>query len=128
MSGERILIVEDNDQLAQIYCRALALDGYEAEWVSSSAGAVAYLGQHRPDLVMIDFALPDGSGIVLARNLRVLGLKCPFIGMSGARDEIEPMRLLDFTSTFQKPIVLTELLRVVSDAFATVGNRSPKSG
>ncbi|HXG40379.1 MAG TPA: response regulator [Candidatus Limnocylindrales bacterium] len=65
-----LLVVEDEARNAALVQAVLGSAGYELVVVGSLAGARAWLAGHRPDLVLLDIGLPDGSGLDLARELR----------------------------------------------------------
>lgn len=83
----RILLVEDEPGLGEAVREHVASAGHAVDWMMSveeaalSAEAVAY------HLVLLDLALPDGSGLGLLRRLRGRGDKVPVIILT-ARDRI----------------------------------------
>lgn len=58
----RVLLVEDDADVALITAEALRSAGVEVETVSSVAAALASLERRAPDAAIIDVGLPDGSG------------------------------------------------------------------
>ena len=66
----RILIVEDEQDLAGLLRYNLAQAGHEAEVARTGAGAIAQLGTYKPNLVLLDLMLPDISGFEVIRALR----------------------------------------------------------
>ena len=68
MSGERLLLVEDDDTIAVTLARALASEGYDVERVSTGQEALRrYLDA---DLVLLDLGLPDVDGLDVCRRIR----------------------------------------------------------
>lgn len=69
-----ILLVEDDEPLANALMVHLRAEGWAARWASSCVAAIASAREHRPDLVVLDVMLPDGSGldvcVALRRELR----------------------------------------------------------
>src|SRR6201981_3621715 len=66
----RVLVVEDDEDIAQALQRSLRMEGYE---VRSAADGEAALEQGRafaPDLVILDLGLPKVDGLEVARSLR----------------------------------------------------------
>ena len=57
-----ILIVEDDQCLAQVLCRVLSRSGYEIEWAANVADAVRELDR-APVVALLDLHLPDGNGV-----------------------------------------------------------------
>ncbi|MBM3522231.1 MAG: sigma-54-dependent Fis family transcriptional regulator [Alphaproteobacteria bacterium] len=65
-----ILIVEDEGVLARNLARFLGLRGHEAEAAGDIADGMESYGRVRPDIVLLDFHLPDGDGIDMIRRIR----------------------------------------------------------
>lgn len=69
MSGELILIVEDERDLAQTLSFTLEREGYQTRVAHDGLSALE-LSKERPDLVLLDLMLPDISGTEVCRRLR----------------------------------------------------------
>lgn len=70
MSGETVLIVEDDDSLRVFLGDSLASLGYEILEAGTGEEAFALATQRAPALVLLDLGLPDGDGLSVARKLR----------------------------------------------------------
>jgi CheY-like chemotaxis protein len=70
VSKPTVLIVEDNVDAARIFDQALQTAGFEIEVASTGQQALAILSATAPDLVILDIALPDVSGIDVLKNIR----------------------------------------------------------
>jgi CheY-like chemotaxis protein len=71
----RVLIVDDHDDFRRVLRLLLVDYGYEVVGEAASAAAgIAATARLRPDLVLLDVSLPDGSGIDVARQISTLGL------------------------------------------------------
>ena len=68
-----ILIVEDNANIRRFLRTTLEIEGYRALEASSVQESLERIDQERPDLVLLDLALPDGSGwdFIAAAPLRL---------------------------------------------------------
>jgi two-component system, OmpR family, response regulator RegX3 len=66
----RILIVEDEASIAEPFARLLEREGFEATVARTAADALKAARGERPDLVVLDLALPDGDGRDVCRTLR----------------------------------------------------------
>lgn len=66
----RLLIVEDEHNLGSTLVERLTRSGFEVTWARSVAGAQTELAKHTFDLALLDVGLGDGSGFLLAENLR----------------------------------------------------------
>ncbi len=70
----RILLVEDDLHLGSTLQRATELEGYLTEWVKSAEQAEIAIGNSEFDLIILDWMLPNMSGVELIKKLR--GRKC----------------------------------------------------
>lgn len=106
-----VLVVDDDDELGQLVGTALRRDGHEVQLAGSLAACRASLLQHRPDVLVLDLGLPDGSGLELCRELRDRGDSLPILiltasGEVGARVEGLDRGADDYMS---KPFAVAEL-------------------
>jgi CheY-like chemotaxis protein len=64
----RVLVVEDDSQLAHLYCTALTLRGFVGVRVSDGLAALRSLERQRPDAVLLDLRLPIVDGATVLRE------------------------------------------------------------
>ncbi|HET6509253.1 MAG TPA: response regulator transcription factor [Baekduia sp.] len=83
----RVLIVEDDDDIAQVLQRSLRLEGYETRIAADGEAALGAANDFVPDLVVLDLGLPKLDGMEVARRLRSAD-DVPIL-MLTARDELE---------------------------------------
>jgi len=83
----RVLVVEDDDEIAQVLQRSLRLEGYEVRIASDGEQALAMHAEYVPDVVILDLGLPKIDGMDVARRVR--GADDVPILMLTARDAIE---------------------------------------
>jgi two-component system response regulator MprA len=83
----RVLVVEDDDEIAQVLQRSLRLEGYEVRIAPDGEQALAAHAEYVPDVVILDLGLPKLDGIEVARRVR--GADDVPILMLTARDAIE---------------------------------------
>jgi len=83
----RVLVVEDDDAIAQVLRRSLQLDGYEVSLAGDGLSALDQAQGFAPDLVVLDLGLPRLDGIEVARRLREAG-DVPILVLT-ARDAVE---------------------------------------
>ncbi|TDB69750.1 response regulator transcription factor [Micromonospora sp. KC723] len=81
----RVLLVEDDDSVAESLKRGLARYGFEVDWVRTGGEALAASGQ---DLVLLDLGLPDTDGLDVCRHLRSRS-GVPIIVISARSEEID---------------------------------------
>jgi two-component system, OmpR family, phosphate regulon response regulator PhoB len=70
MADTRILVVEDEQPIRDLIAFGLRRAGCDVALAEHSQAALASIGDRRPDLVLVDWMLPDMSGIELVRVLR----------------------------------------------------------
>jgi DNA-binding response OmpR family regulator len=83
----RVLVVEDDEEIAQVLQRSLRMEGYEVRTSADGEAALADADAFSPDLVILDLGLPKLDGIDVARSLRTDG-DVPIL-MLTARDAVE---------------------------------------
>ena len=83
----RVLVVEDDEEIAQVLQRSLRLEGYEVRIAGDGEEALDQSAAFNPDLVILDLGLPKLDGIEVARRLRAAD-DVPIL-MLTARDAIE---------------------------------------
>ncbi|MBO9531778.1 MAG: response regulator transcription factor [Solirubrobacteraceae bacterium] len=86
VAGPRILIVEDDEEIASAIARALTREGYATAQADSVAGALEATQSEHWDAVLLDLGLPDGDGLEVARAVRAAG-GTPVLVVT-ARDEV----------------------------------------
>ncbi len=86
MSGQKVLVVDDEDHIVELARLYLSREGYQVESVGDGAQAVARFHQVKPDLVVLDIMLPGVDGLTICREIRKLS-QVPII-MLTARDEV----------------------------------------
>ena len=112
MSGELILLVEDNDAVAFGLIYALEDEGYKVIRAANAAEARAERANPQLDLVILDIRLPDGDGFDICRDFRYSGMQQPIL-MLTARDEVIDKVIgleVGADDYMTKPFALQELL------------------
>ena len=70
MTGKRILVVDDEENLRRVTQLKLQQAGYEAVTACDAAEALAILERHPQDLVLTDLKMPGMSGVELLRRIK----------------------------------------------------------
>ena len=70
MAGRRILLIEDEESIAEPLAAALGRDGFDVETASTAEAGLAAFEARPPDLVLLDVMLPDGDGRDVLRSIR----------------------------------------------------------
>jgi DNA-binding response OmpR family regulator len=83
-----VLVVEDDEDIAQVLQRSLRLEGYEVRIAGDGEAALTTYPEFAPDLMVLDLGLPKLDGVDVARRLREGGEDLPIL-MLTARDALE---------------------------------------
>jgi DNA-binding response OmpR family regulator len=70
MSKPRVLVVEDDNEIADVLRRSLRIEGYDVKVSGDGTQALDEAGLFEPDAVVLDLGLPGMDGIDVARRLR----------------------------------------------------------
>ena len=111
MTGTRILVVDDEQQILRALRTSLRGAGYDVETAETVEGALAAAAMRPPEAVILDLVLPDGTGIDVCRELRKW-TSVPVILLSAIGEEREKVAALDAGADdyVQKPVGIDELL------------------
>ncbi|GBO54696.1 two-component response regulator [Pseudanabaena sp. lw0831] len=111
MNGH-ILLVEDDPKLSKFIASELSLDGYQVTVANNGIDGLAIARDQHPDLLILDWMLPEISGLDICIRLRKTGVQIPII-MLTAKDEI-PDRVAGLNAGADdylvKPFSIEELL------------------
>jgi len=67
---KKVLIIEDEKILGELYEYKLKETGYEVKWVQSSEEAFEYLKKNKPTLILLDILLPKEDGIDFLKKIK----------------------------------------------------------
>jgi two-component system KDP operon response regulator KdpE len=111
MTGARVLVVDDEQQILRALRTSLRGAGYEVETADTAEGALAAAAMRPPEAVILDLVLPDGSGVDVCRELRSWS-SAPVIVLSAVGEEREKVAALDAGADdyVTKPVGIDELL------------------
>jgi two-component system KDP operon response regulator KdpE len=126
VTGERILVVDDEPQILRALGTTLRGAGYVVETAATAEGALAVAAAHPPAAVILDLVLPDGSGTDVCRELRAWSA-APVIVLSAVGEEREKIAALDAGADdyVTKPFGVDELLARLR---AVLRRRTPSPG
>jgi DNA-binding response OmpR family regulator len=68
--GERILVIEDDPQIADLLRRGLIYEGYQVEVTADGESGLTAARDRPPDLVLLDLMLPGIDGLTVCKRLR----------------------------------------------------------
>jgi two-component system KDP operon response regulator KdpE len=111
VSGERVLVVDDEPQFLRALVTNLRGAGYDVETATTAEQALAGAGLRAPDAIILDLLLPDGRGTDVTRELRRWS-DAPILLVSAVGEEREKIAALDAGADdyVTKPFAIGELL------------------
>lgn len=92
--GATVIVVEDEPRLRRFIRLALEAEQYQVFEAESLKRGLIEAGTRRPDLIVLDLGLPDGSGIDLIRELRTWS-EIPIVVLSARNREADKVAALD---------------------------------
>ena len=119
VSGERILIVEDDERIGSTLLRALQGNAYSAHWARTGRAAISEAATTRPDLVILDLGLPDIDGLDVCRHIHELDSSIEIVMLTARDEELDIVVGLDAGAIdyITKPFKLAELLARIRAQF-----------
>src|SRR5215471_6776912 len=112
MAGERLLLVDDEDNLRSMLEAALRYEGFDVDAVASGRDAFARVAERTPDLIVLDVMMPDLDGFEVCRRLRSDGVRVPVLFLTardGTDDKVRGLTL-GGDDYLVKPFSLEELV------------------
>src|SRR5262245_54236292 len=115
--GQRILVVDDEPQIARVLRRSLAARGYAVQVAGEGEEALEIFNAWAPDLVITDLWMPNMDGLELCRRIRATS-QAPIIVLSVKGEERAKVEALDAGADdyVTKPFGIDELLARVRAA------------
>jgi DNA-binding response OmpR family regulator len=120
----RVLLVEDDEPVAESLRRGLLRYGFEVAWVTTGAAALSHAEPY--DVVLLDLGLPDTDGLDVCRALRERG-EVPIIVISARSDETDRVVGLELGADdyVSKPFGVRE---VIARIRAVMRRMQPRTG
>ena len=116
---KRILIIEDNKDLAFGLCSNFEIEGYEVCTAATGTEGLRQAKVFLPDLVILDLMLPQMDGFEVLRAMRKGGMVMPVLILTARGEEVDKVRGLRLGADdyVTKPFGLMELLARVEAIF-----------
>jgi len=112
VTGERILVVEDERAVARGLEYGLKAEGFSVLWADTGRLALALAHSEDPHLILLDIRLPDLSGFDVCRQLRREGQRMPILMLTACDEEVDKVLGLELGADdyVVKPYSLRELI------------------
>jgi two-component system OmpR family response regulator len=126
-TNARILVVDDEPSIVDAVATALRYEGYDVEEAASGRDALAAVTRCEPDLVVLDWMLPDIEGIEVGRRLRERGFNTAILFLTAkdaVEDKVQALRAGgdDYVT---KPFSLAEIVARVQAVLRRTGGDLP---
>lgn len=106
----RVLIVEDDEAIANLIFLNLSVAGYQSEQAFNSKETLNFLESTSFDLILLDVMLPDSDGFALMERIQPLGIPVIFLtARNGLADKVKGLRM-GAEDYIVKPFEAVELL------------------
>ena len=112
-SRPRVLVVDDEPRLTELLSLELDVEGYDVDIASDGAtGLIRSRSEPAPDLIILDWNLPDFSGIDICQRIRAGGICTPILMLTGHEEVSDRVTALDagVDDYLIKPFSIDELM------------------
>ena len=126
-AAPRILVVDDEASLVDAVATALRYEGFEVEEAFTGRGALDAVARAEPDLIVLDWMLPDIEGIEVGRRLRTRGSRSALLFLTAkdaTENKIEALRA-GGDDYLTKPFSLAELVARAEAILRRTGGSLP---
>ena len=129
MNKPQILIVEDDNAVANLIAATLETQDYAYKRAENGAGAVMEALSCKPDVVLLDLGLPDTDGVEIIKKIRSWS-NMPIIVVSARSEDFDKVSALDAGADdyLTKPFSVDELLARLRVALRRVRSDSDRLG
>lgn len=120
MDKKKILIVEDDADMAKGLSVRLEANGYATISATDASAGIKLALRETPDLILLDLGLPDDNGFVMMKKMAEIKSlsSIPVIVVTGRSPEVykEPVLIAGAKGYLQKPIENDEFLAAIHNA------------
>lgn len=123
-SPKKILIVEDDDSLANVYMTRLTAEGFMVRHVGNGEDALAAAINYRPDLVLLDIMMPKVSGFdvldILRNTDKTANLKIVILSALSQDSDVDKAKQLGVDEYLIKSqTVISDVIEKIKQHLAT---------
>ncbi|TMA17902.1 MAG: response regulator [Deltaproteobacteria bacterium] len=113
----RIVLVEDDRDLADVIQAALEFEGLDVAVAHDGREGLDLIDRTHPDVVITDLVMPVLDGLQLIQRLFMQGLRLPVIAVSAVGSRLHAARELGAVEALVKPVEPKELAAVARKAY-----------
>ncbi len=125
----RVLVVDDEPNIADVVCMALRFQGFAVESAGTGADALAAVRAFKPQIIVLDVMLPDMEGFEVARRLGADRARVPIVFLTARDSTDDKIRGLTLGGDdyVTKPFSLEELVARIRAILRRSGLAEPES-
>jgi two-component system, OmpR family, phosphate regulon response regulator PhoB len=116
-SRKSVIIVEDEPDTAEMFAEMVRLNGYVVRKAAGSSAAIYMIAQEQPDAVVLDWMLPDVSGLEVLRYIRreptMAHIPVIVVSAKGLPSDIKSGLEAGASIYLTKPVAFSELLGAI---------------
>ena len=118
----KVLVIEDEPLIRDIYAEFLALLGHEADLVADVRGGLARFDPRVHQVVITDFLMPGLTGLEIAEAIRRAGHTTPIVLISGSAEQPDERRAAQAGLHFlRKPISFAQFRAALTEIAEAAG-------
>jgi two-component system, OmpR family, response regulator len=120
LSGKSVLIVEDDEDVGQVFKIGLEKAGCIVTLVDNGSKAIAEVNRQMPDAVVLDLMMPEVNGLDFIRYVRKINTHVPLLVVSAATGGFQMNKAIETGADafVGKPISIHELVKALGQVFA----------
>lgn len=116
---KRILVIDDDNQVRRVVIDMLEMLGHQVHESASGQHGLQQIEALEPDLVLLDFAMPNINGAEVARRARIKRARLPIIFISGFSDTEQLEQAVGASATvLRKPFTIAQLQTLIDSGAA----------
>jgi DNA-binding response OmpR family regulator len=112
-----VIIVEDEPDTAEMFAEMISLSGYDVGKAAGSSAAIYMIAKEQPDAVVLDWMLPDVSGLEVLRYIRreptMAHIPVIIVSARGLPSDIKNALEAGASFYLTKPVAFSELLEAI---------------
>lgn len=120
MNEKTVLIIEDEEDAAELFAEMMRVSGFRVLKTSSSAPALTMMASDKPDIVILDIMMPDISGLDVLREMRrdpnLTNVPVVVVSAKGTPADVKNGMEAGASTYLTKPVGFLELKEAVSNA------------
>jgi DNA-binding response OmpR family regulator len=117
----KILIIEDDEELAQLLHDRLQAEGFEVLITYDAYQGVEFVHKRKPDLIILDLMLPAGGGAMVLKNIKLSSYTAtiPVLVLTGLEEEEYKKKLgdIEVREVIKKPFEHEQLIAAIRNIF-----------